>query len=118
MGDEILAQACAVVRCNLRAGDVAARNGGDELIVILPNTTASSAFTLIDRLQRAVASEVFVGHKAMSVKLSLCVEIAQFPGDTTEPEALIRKADAALLEAKRAGGARSASRYFPGGTIP
>lgn len=106
IGDEILAQVCAVVRHNLRAVDVAARFGGDEIVIILPETSVVAGLTIITRLQDAVSGEVFVGHNGIPVKLSLCAGIAQFPGDAGEPEDLIRKADVALLDAKREGNGR------------
>jgi diguanylate cyclase (GGDEF)-like protein len=104
VGDEILAAVCALVRQNVRAVDIACRYGGDEISIILPNSTLSSAFTLVDRLQRAVSGEVFLGHTGVPVKLGLCAGIAQYPGDAADAETLIQKADAALLEAKVRGG--------------
>ncbi len=106
VGDEILQQVCGVVRRNLRAVDIAARYGGDEIVVILPETPVAAGLAIITRLQAAVNGEVFVGRNGVPVKLSLCAGIAQFPGDADEPEALIRKADVALLEAKAGGGGR------------
>lgn len=106
IGDEILTQVCAVVRRNLRGVDVPARFGGDEIIVILPETTVSVSVTIISRLQEAVGGEVYVGRNGVPVKLTLCAGIAQFPSDAANPEDLIRKADHALLEAKQAGSGR------------
>lgn len=106
VGDEVLTQVSAVVRRSLRGVDIPARYGGDEIVVILPETPVAAGFALISRLQRAVSDEVFVGHDGVPVKLSLCAGIAQFPGDAPTLEELIRKADVALLEAKRAGSGR------------
>jgi diguanylate cyclase (GGDEF)-like protein len=106
IGDEILQQVCGVVRRNLRAVDMAARYGGDEIVAILPETPVAAGFAIITRLQAAVGEEIFVGHNGVPVKLSLCAGIAQFPGDAANPDDLIRKADVALLEAKAAGSGR------------
>ncbi len=106
IGDEILTQVCASIRKNLRAVDVPARFGGDEVVVLLPETPVAAGFNIITRLQHAVAGEVFVGHNGVPVKLSLCAGIAQFPGDAVNPEELIRKADTALLDAKLIGSGR------------
>jgi len=106
VADEVLAKVAGVIQRNLRAVDVAARYGGDEVVVILPETPAGAAAPIIARLQRAVADETFVGRNGMPVHLSVCAGIAQFPADGVDPEDLIRKADAALIEAKRAGSGR------------
>ena len=106
IGDEILQQVCAVVRRNLRAVDIAARYGGDEIVVILPETSVAAGFSIITRLQVAISEEVFVGHNGVPVQLSLCAGIAQFPGDAGTPDDLIHRADVALLEAKAAGSGR------------
>ncbi|MBI3974832.1 MAG: sensor domain-containing diguanylate cyclase [Armatimonadetes bacterium] len=106
IGDEILTQVCAVIRRNLRAVDVPARFGGDEVVVLLPETPVAAGFNIITRLQQAVASEVYVGHDGVPVKLTICAGIAQFPGDATNPDDLIRKADVALLDAKAVGSGR------------
>ncbi len=106
IGDEILQQVCTVIRRNLRAVDIAARFGGDEIVVILPETTVSAGLAIITRLQAAMSDEIFVGHNGVPVKLSLCAGIAQFPGDAAAPDDLINKADMALLEAKAAGSGR------------
>lgn len=106
IGDEILQQVCGAIRRNLRAVDIAARFGGDEIVVILPQTTTAAAFSIITRLQHAVSEAVFVGQNGIPVKLSLCAGIAQYPGDADNPEDLIRKADTALLDAKAAGSGR------------
>jgi diguanylate cyclase (GGDEF)-like protein len=106
IGDEILTQVCATIRKNLRGVDVPARFGGDEIIVLLPETPMAAGFNIITRLQHAVAAEVFVGHNGVPVKLSLCAGISQFPGDAVNPEELIRKADTALLDAKLIGSGR------------
>lgn len=106
VGDEILQQVCGVVRRNLRAVDIAARYGGDEIVVILPETPVAAGFSIITRLQTAVSEEIFVGHSGVPVKLSLCAGIAQFPGDAGNPDDLLHKADMALLEAKKAGSGR------------
>lgn len=106
IGDEILTQVCAVIRRNLRAVDVPARFGGDEVVVLLPETPVAAGFNIITRLQQAVASEVYVGHDGVPVKLTICAGIAQFPGDATNPNDLIHKADVALLDAKAVGNGR------------
>ncbi|MGH2453254.1 MAG: GGDEF domain-containing protein, partial [bacterium] len=106
IGDEILTQVCAAIRRNLRGVDVPARFGGDEIVVLLPETPVAAGFNIITRLQHAVAAEVFVGHNGVPVKLSLCAGISQFPGDAVNPEDLIHKADVALLDAKLIGSGR------------
>ncbi len=106
VGDEVLSQVCAAIRKNLRGVDIAARYGGDEIVLLLPETGPEEALHIITRLQLAIHEMVFVGRDGIPVKLGFCAGIAQFPYDGRLSDELIQHADEALLEAKRAGTGR------------
>lgn len=106
VGDEVLSQVCAALRKNLRAVDLAARYGGDEIVLLLPETGPEEALHIITRLQITIQEMVFVGRDGIPVKLGFCAGIAQFPLDGRLSDELIQRADEALLEAKRAGTGR------------
>ena len=125
-GDEILTTiAMTIASCVYRAGDFCARYGGEEFAVILPATGASEAFAIAERIRRAVV-ELGVPNAgsalgSISVSVGVC---AMVPSRTEGPAELVRRADAALYDAKRAG--RNSTRapstlvgpVSPGGGLP
>lgn len=103
VGDEVLSQVCGVLRRNLRGVDIAARYGGDEIVLLFPETGPEEAMRILTRLQAATHEMVFVGRDGIPVKLGFSAGIAQFPYHGHRPDELLQRADEALLEAKRAG---------------
>lgn len=98
-GDKALLLAAACLRAGTRASDEVGRWGGEEFLVILPETGLSSALITVDRLRLAVAEESRAGlAAAFSISFGLA---ASLPGD--DEESLIKRADRALYAAKRAG---------------
>ncbi|MBN8262434.1 MAG: GGDEF domain-containing protein [Xanthomonadales bacterium] len=101
-GDEVLRQVAAVLRRHARNDDVAARIGGEEFALLLPECAASDAALLADRLREAVASTMFApGGEAQRITVSIGVA-ALAPDRDTRP-ALMAAADAALYRAKSEG---------------
>jgi diguanylate cyclase (GGDEF)-like protein len=90
-GDRLLKEAAAAWRHELRAGDVLARYGGEEFAVLLPGTDLARAAAIADRLRA-----VMPGGQTCSAG------VAQWDG-REGPDALVRRADGALYEAKDAG---------------
>jgi diguanylate cyclase (GGDEF)-like protein len=101
-GDAVLRHTAHVVEHHLRRADEAARFGGEEFALILPNTEEAGAVRLAERVQGAVekAQLVFEGAR-LSVTVSLGVAV--WPADGQDEEALIAAADRALYAAKQAG---------------
>jgi diguanylate cyclase (GGDEF)-like protein len=80
-----------------------ARLGGEEFVVVMPETNLSAAMTVAERLRHAVAAEPFFIHTAgerRPITISAGVAVAQ-PGDTVDT--LLQRADDALYQAKNAG---------------
>ena len=103
-GDAVLAKVGDILRAGVRTGDVAARCGGEEFMVILPGSDAEGARKLADRLRVALESAVIPGPKGpMRVTASFGVSHAGGAASITSCEELIARADAALYEAKRSG---------------
>lgn len=102
VGDEMLQLAAATITSQLRTPDVAARFGGDEFVVLLPQTDADRARVLADRI---VERFVHDGAEQLpQVRITISMGIASFPSlDIRDAESLIRTADNALYEAKAAG---------------
>jgi diguanylate cyclase (GGDEF)-like protein len=93
-----------VVTTGLRAGDSAFRIGGDEFALLLPETTEAEAEAAALRLSAAFR----VAADPAFADLGITVGVSTVPGEATDSEALIRRADAALYERKRARPARQA----------
>lgn len=98
-GDEALRKLTNAFRQELRGVDSAARFGGDEFVVILPQAYAEGAMLVAQRLHSRINDIEIAGFG----KLNVSMGIASFPADANSRAELIRAADAALYAAKRAG---------------
>lgn len=104
-GDEILTTiAMTIASCIYRAGDFCARYGGEEFAVILPGTTASNGFAIAERIRRSIVDLGVPNAGSILGSISVSVGVcAMVPVRSDAPAALVRAADAALYDAKRAG---------------
>jgi len=98
-GSELLRQLARILSASSRAIDLVAKYGGDEFLVILPQTRMEGAMAMADRIRAAVAETAFPHAKPGDLTVS--VGVASFPqhGDTIE--SLVGAADSALFRAKR-----------------
>jgi len=98
VGDRVLVALAERLRAHVRASDLVARWGGEEFVVVAPETATSQARKLAEHLRAQVAKDAFLdGHR-----VTVSVGVASFrPGD--DIEALVSRADAALYRAKEAG---------------
>jgi len=97
-GDEALTRIARILRDTTRDVDCATRYGGEEFVVLMPETKAAGAIEMAQRIRTSLATDELVGGK-----LSVSIGVAQFPEDGDTPEALLARADAALYRAKREG---------------
>lgn len=100
-GDEALAALGEAIRKSIRSTDLAARYGGDEIVIILPETRLEKAYALFaKRIKREIEDEF----RAVSLGrfiLTVTIGIASYPGDGTTARDLVLAADNALLGAKK-----------------
>lgn len=101
-GDGILRELCVVVRQRIRENDVAARIGGEEFALLLPETRLADAEALADALREAVGEHRFVVD-SHDVSVTVSLGCAQWHEGMHRPNELIRLADTALYQAKREG---------------
>lgn len=104
IGDEVLREVSARASRNLRTFDLVARLGGEEFIVILPDTDGEAALIVAERLRSRIADFPFAvsaDRGEINVTVSIGISIGGRLGDTAE--GLVRRADEALYEAKRSG---------------
>jgi len=99
-GDELLAAFGAMLRANLRGADVAARSGGEEFIIVLPETDRSGAMHVAEHLRRATAALTV---PQLGARLTASFGVATLPDDALDTDALLRLADRALYAAKQRG---------------
>ena len=98
-GDRALKAISHFLQKNIRDVDAIARYGGEEFVMLIPDADKDAAFNLAERLREELAKIKLDNLPAISISFG----IATFPTDGTEVEDLIRKADAAMYAAKRAG---------------
>lgn len=101
VGDHALTHFVAVVRGVLREGDLLCRAGGEEFLILLPNTALTAARSVADRLHESLNATPMDIH-GMYVPLTASIGVAIVVPDEDEDRAL-RRADSALYEAKRRG---------------
>jgi two-component system cell cycle response regulator len=108
-GDSVLSEMAQRIDAEVRASDVAARLGGEEFVILLPNTRSVDGQRLAERIRNAVAAAPFELPGGAQIEVTVSIGIAEFApgagdGDLRSlGEALIARADAALYAAKAAG---------------
>jgi diguanylate cyclase (GGDEF)-like protein len=105
-GDRVLVYVAETIRGSLRASDVAARYGGDEFAVILPETTAPEAATVAERILAAFRDHPFSADGRSPIPVGTSIGVSTHPGDGRSATELIAAADGALYVAKAEGGSR------------
>jgi two-component system cell cycle response regulator len=98
-GDEVLIAAVRAMRAHLRAEDHLGRLGGEEFLIVLPDTHERAATVVAEKLREEVAAARVGGPVSLSVTCS--VGVATWAGES--PELLLRRADEALYAAKHGG---------------
>jgi diguanylate cyclase (GGDEF)-like protein len=100
-GDEILRQLCDRINGLIRAYDVLFRYGGDEFVLLLPDTGQADAVRVALRLTEGVKAAEFAGEPPLAVSVSLGVAV--FPEDATDADGLLAAADRRNYLAKHRG---------------
>jgi diguanylate cyclase (GGDEF)-like protein/PAS domain S-box-containing protein len=103
-GDELLQQLAARWRSVVRDGDTLARIGGDEFGLVLPSASDVASVTSIATRIMQAAAQPYDLQGGVQVSVGVSIGIALCPRDGHDAETLVRQADAAMYEAKRAGG--------------
>lgn len=106
-GDSVLSEISQIIERSLRSVDVVARYGGDEFIILLPETKKVQAFKTAQRLLNSIKNHDFFKNKLKVKEIAVSIGVAGFPEDAGGTYELIKKADTALYQAKAKGGNRA-----------
>jgi two-component system cell cycle response regulator len=102
-GDNVLREVAARLRRNTRGIDLACRLGGEEFVIIMPDTDVRHARHVGERMRDCIASSPFQIDNGRSVQVTASVGVATLERPEDTPESVFRRADAALYAAKREG---------------
>lgn len=102
VGDVVLQKLSGLLINSFRMEDIVCRYGGEEFIVVMPGTTAETAFLRTENFRQSVEDNLMeIGDK--SVRITISAGVAVFPEDGDNVDGVIKKADLALYQAKSAG---------------
>ncbi len=103
-GDEVLKEFSNRMRINIRGVDLACRLGGEEFVVVMPETDRGVALQVAERMRQCMAQQEFPIHNGTnSVAVTVSVGVATIEHENDTPDSLLKRADQALYAAKRDG---------------
>ena len=103
-GNEVLKKIATILKQEAREVDIVARYGGEEMVLILPETSRKRAAELAERIRQRVAETLFDHMQSNPLgKITISAGVATFPVDADNEEELIKKADSSLYQAKSQG---------------
>lgn len=103
-GDEVLKEFASRIRSTVRGADLACRYGGEEFVVVMPDTDAMQAAVIAERLRTMIETQPFVlKNSGQTINITASLGIATNEPGVETPEQLLKQADRALYEAKNGG---------------
>jgi diguanylate cyclase (GGDEF)-like protein len=110
-GDAVIGEVARMIQGHLRPDDHAARFGGEEFVIAIPEIAPADALIVAARLREAVACSLFQANDPpFTGRATVSIGVAHAPGDASTPRELLHAADLALLEAKTLGRNRVVER--------
>lgn len=108
-GDKVLASYADVCRSQLRQSDVMFRYGGEEFMILLPESNKEDAMNAAERIRSAVAQTVFETKKG-NVSITTSIGVSEYGEDHPDPNEFVESVDKAMYASKEAG--RNCVKYF------
>jgi two-component system, cell cycle response regulator len=103
-GDDVLREFAIRLRKSIRGIDLACRYGGEEFVVVMPDTAIAVGATVAERIRRRIATEPFtIRNGAGAIDVTVSIGIATLADANDQPGAILKRADEALFRAKRDG---------------
>ena len=102
VGSHVLMEMAAVILSSIRDTDAVARYGGDEFVIVLPDTGTELAGTVAERIRQKILRHQFTGGRRLQLSMTASFGVAAFPKHASSPQQLIACADTAMYEAKAA----------------
>jgi diguanylate cyclase (GGDEF)-like protein len=102
VGSHVLMEMASVILSSVRDTDIVARYGGDEFVIILPESGVEQALLVAERVREKIERHTFNGGRTLRLRLTASFGVAAFPQHAQSPQQLIARADSAMYEAKAA----------------
>ena len=102
-GSRSLYEVGSLIRMAVREEDVVSRYGGDEFVVVLPETDAEGALAAAERIRHALNNHVFLEEFGLEARLSASFGVSLYPEHGNSPQDLMQKADQAMYSVKEHG---------------
>lgn len=104
VGDEVLKEFAKRVRQSVRGVDLTARIGGEEFLVVMPETSLSASAVVAERLRANIAGQPFkVSHEVGAIDVTVSIGVSALRDESDKPETLLERADVALYQSKNDG---------------
>jgi len=102
-GDTVLRDVAQIIRRNARRVDTVARYGGEEIAVVMPETSKDSAVAMAERIRESVQDARIIVDNNKDLSVTISIGVSEYPVDGQVEDEIIKRADQALYEAKNAG---------------
>ena len=99
-GSKVLIETARLLKGNLRRIDIVIKYGGDEFVIILPQTSREVGFLIAERLRKLIEENVFLKGEGGPLKITASFGVASFPDNANDKEELLRIADRAMYSGK------------------
>jgi two-component system cell cycle response regulator len=103
IGDEVLKEFSKRLCANIRAQDMPCRMGGEEFVVIMPETNTDMAMIIAERVRLKVAENAFIASNGRHLEITVSVGVTTSQGQGDGVESMLKRADRGLYEAKSSG---------------
>jgi diguanylate cyclase (GGDEF)-like protein len=104
VGDEVLKLVARTIKASVRENlDIPARYGGEELLVLMPETDGEGAWAMAERVREAIEAESLTGPNGEILRVTVSVGVATWPQHARDEDSLLEAADKALYRSKQAG---------------